>query len=197
MAAAFIAFLCVFSSLFAGWVAPHNPFDLSTLELSDARLPPSWMDGGSGKYLLGTDDQGRDMLSAVIYGARISLIVGVASVILSVLVGVTLGLLAGFRGGWIDARADAPVRRDAVLPGHSCGAADCWRRTGAVSQRQRRAGLRRAHPVDLDGAVRLGAVRAHGARLHAGGAQQGIRAGGAGDRCVVAAHHAPAMCCPM
>jgi peptide/nickel transport system permease protein len=102
MAAAFIAVICVFSSLFAGWVAPHNPFDLSTLELGDARLPPSWMEGGSGKYLLGTDDQGRDILSAVIYGARISLIVGVASVILSVLVGVTLGLLAGFRGGWID-----------------------------------------------------------------------------------------------
>ncbi len=103
MVAAVIAFLCVFCSVFAGWVAPHNPFDLATLELSDARLPPSWIEGGSAKYLLGTDDQGRDMLSAVIYGARISLIVGVASVILSVLVGVTLGLLAGFRGGWIDA----------------------------------------------------------------------------------------------
>ncbi len=103
MVAAFIAFVCVFCSVFAGWVAPHNPFDLTTLELSDARLPPSWSAGGSGKYLLGTDDQGRDILSAVIYGARISLIVGVASVILSVLVGVTLGLLAGFRGGWVDA----------------------------------------------------------------------------------------------
>jgi peptide/nickel transport system permease protein len=103
MVAAFIAFLCVFCSVFAGWVAPHNPFDLTTLELSDARLPPSWSEGGSVKYLLGTDDQGRDILSAVIYGARISLIVGVASVILSVAVGVTLGLLAGFRGGWIDA----------------------------------------------------------------------------------------------
>jgi peptide/nickel transport system permease protein len=103
MVAAVIAFLCVFCSVFAGWVAPHNPFDLATLELSDARLPPSWIEGGSAKYLLGTDDQGRDMLSAVIYGARISLIVGVASVILSVLLGVTLGLLAGFRGGWIDA----------------------------------------------------------------------------------------------
>ena len=103
MAAALIAFLCVFCSMFAGWVAPHNPFDLSTLELSDARLPPSWSTGGSAKYLLGTDDQGRDILSAVIYGARISLIVGVASVILSVLVGVTLGLLAGFSGGWLDA----------------------------------------------------------------------------------------------
>ncbi len=103
MAAAFIAFLCVFSSVFAGWVAPHNPFDLTTLELSDARLPPSWSEGGSRKYLLGTDDQGRDILSAVIYGARISLVVGVVSVILSVVVGVSLGLLAGFRGGWIDA----------------------------------------------------------------------------------------------
>jgi peptide/nickel transport system permease protein len=103
MAAAFIAFVCVFASLFAGWVAPHNPFDLTTLELSDARLPPAWSEGGSRKYLLGTDDQGRDILSAVIYGARISLVVGVVSVMLSVLVGVSLGLLAGFRGGWIDA----------------------------------------------------------------------------------------------
>jgi peptide/nickel transport system permease protein len=102
MVAAFIAFLCIFCAVFAGWVAPHNPFDLTTLELSDARLPPSWSTGGSAKYLLGTDDQGRDMLSAVIYGARISLIVGLASVVLSVAVGVTLGLLAGFRGGWID-----------------------------------------------------------------------------------------------
>ena len=61
-----------------------------------------WIEGGSSKYLLGTDDQGRDILSALIYGARISLIVGVVSVILSVLVGVVLGLLAGFKGGWID-----------------------------------------------------------------------------------------------
>ncbi len=102
MAAAFVAFVCVFCSLFAGWVAPHNPFDLTTLELSDARLPPAWIEGGSRKYLLGTDDQGRDILSALMYGARISLVVGVASVLLSVLVGVTLGLLAGFKGGWID-----------------------------------------------------------------------------------------------
>ena len=103
MLAAAIAVVCVFCSLFAGWVAPHNPFDLSTLELSDARLPPAWIAEGSSKYLLGTDDQGRDILSAVIYGARISLVVGLASVLLSVVVGVALGLLAGFRGGWIDA----------------------------------------------------------------------------------------------
>ena len=102
MVAALIAFVCIFSSVFAGWVSPTDPFDLAKLELSDARLPPSWLEGGSGKYLLGTDDQGRDILSALIYGARISLVVGVASVILSVLVGVSLGLLAGFRGGWLD-----------------------------------------------------------------------------------------------
>ncbi|PLC05219.1 ABC transporter permease [Variovorax sp. RO1] len=102
IAAAVIALVCVFCSVFAGWVSPHNPFDLATLELGDARLPPAWNAEGSSKYLLGTDDQGRDILSAVIYGARISLIVGVVSVVLSVVVGVVLGLLAGFFGGWLD-----------------------------------------------------------------------------------------------
>ncbi len=100
--AALVAFVCVFCSVFAGWVAPHNPFDLTTLELSEARLPPVWSEGGIPKFLLGTDDQGRDILSALIYGARISLAVGLASVILSVIIGVSFGLLAGFLGGWID-----------------------------------------------------------------------------------------------
>jgi peptide/nickel transport system permease protein len=94
--AALIALACVFCAVFAGWVSPHNPFDLATLELGDARLPPAWSAEGSSKYLLGTDDQGRDILSAVIYGARISLIVGVVSVLLSITVGVVFGLLAGF-----------------------------------------------------------------------------------------------------
>ncbi|OUM03196.1 ABC transporter permease [Variovorax sp. JS1663] len=101
--AAAIAFVCVFCSVFAGWVSPHNPFDLAALELGDARLPPAWEAEGTTKYLLGTDDQGRDILSALIYGARISLVVGLVSVVLSVLVGVMLGLLAGFWGGWLDA----------------------------------------------------------------------------------------------
>jgi peptide/nickel transport system permease protein len=101
--AALVAALCLFSALFAPWVAPHNPFDLATLELSDARLPPMWEEGGSAKYLLGTDDQGRDILSAIMYGARISMLVGLASVVLSVIVGVSLGLLSGFVGGKIDA----------------------------------------------------------------------------------------------
>jgi peptide/nickel transport system permease protein len=101
--AASIAAICVFCAVFAGFVAPHNPFDLTTLELSDARKPPAWEAEGSSKYLLGTDDQGRDILSALMYGARISLVVGVVSVLLSMVIGVGLGLLAGFRGGWIDA----------------------------------------------------------------------------------------------
>ena len=101
--AAVVAAVCIFSALFAPWVAPHNPFDLATLELSDARLPPAWEDGGERKYLLGTDDQGRDILSAIMYGARISMLVGLASVALSVIVGVSLGLLSGFVGGKIDA----------------------------------------------------------------------------------------------
>lgn len=101
--AALLALVFVIAALFAPWVAPHNPFDLSTLELANARLPPAWLPDGQAAFLLGTDDQGRDILSALIYGARISLAVGLASVILSVIVGVTLGLLAGFWGGWLDA----------------------------------------------------------------------------------------------
>ncbi|WP_310385302.1 ABC transporter permease, partial [Roseateles sp.] len=103
MVAALIAFLCIFCALFAEVIAPHNPFDLASLELMDARLPPAWMEGGSSKYLLGTDDQGRDLLSALMYGARISLFVGFASVLLSMTIGVGLGLLSGFVGGKIDA----------------------------------------------------------------------------------------------
>jgi peptide/nickel transport system permease protein len=103
MAAGLIAFVCLFCAVFANWVAPHNPFDLATLELSDAFLPPLWLADGNPKYLLGTDDQGRDILSALMFGARISLMVGLASVVLSAAVGVSLGLLAGFVGGRLDA----------------------------------------------------------------------------------------------
>lgn len=100
--AALIALVCGLAALFAPWVAPHNPFDLASLDLGSARLPPAWYPEGRWEYPLGTDDQGRDILSALIYGARISLFVGLASVVLSVLLGVTLGLLAGFLGGWVD-----------------------------------------------------------------------------------------------
>jgi peptide/nickel transport system permease protein len=103
MGSAVVALVCAFCALFAGFVAPHNPFDLATLELSDSMLPPAWMNGGQAKYLLGTDEQGRDVFSALMYGARISLLIGGASVIVSVFIGVSLGLLAGYAGGRIDA----------------------------------------------------------------------------------------------
>ena len=100
--AAVVALGCAIVALFAGTIAPHNPFDLATLELSDSMLPPAWMDGGQTKYLLGTDEQGRDVLSALMYGARISLLIGGASVLVSMLIGVSLGLLSGYAGGRID-----------------------------------------------------------------------------------------------
>ena len=103
MLAAVVALACCFTAAFAPWVAPHNPFDLASLDLADASLPPAWLDGGTSRHLLGTDDQGRDILSALFYGARLSLAVGLASVLLSVGVGVSVGLLSGFIGGRLDA----------------------------------------------------------------------------------------------
>jgi peptide/nickel transport system permease protein len=100
---ALLVAICMIGALGAPWLAPHNPFDLATLNLSDARLPPAWMPEGNSRYLLGTDDQGRDILSALMYGARISMFVGLAAVALSVLMGVGLGLLSGFIGGKLDA----------------------------------------------------------------------------------------------
>jgi peptide/nickel transport system permease protein len=110
MAAAAVAFICLFCAMFAELVAPHAPFDLTSLILDHARLAPSLQDhvvrsdmgGGVRKYLLGTDDQGRDILSTLMYGARISLAVGFASVLISVVIGVGFGLMAGFLGGWVD-----------------------------------------------------------------------------------------------
>ncbi len=103
MLAAAVALLCLGGALFAPWLAPHNPFDLATLDLADSHLPPAWLADGRATYPLGTDDQGRDILSGLLYGARISLMVGLCSVGLSVLIGVTTGLLAGFVGGVVDA----------------------------------------------------------------------------------------------
>ena len=95
--------ICLAAALFAPWIAPHNPFDLKTLDLLDALAPPAWMNEGKAQYLLGTDDQGRDVLSTIMFGARISLMVGVASVALAMLLGVALGLLSGYVGGRVDA----------------------------------------------------------------------------------------------
>ena len=100
--AAAVALLCIVGAAGAPWLAPHHPTDLATLELGDSRLPPAWLPEGRATYLLGTDDQGRDILSALMYGARISLAVGCASVLVSMFVGVALGLLSGYVGGRTD-----------------------------------------------------------------------------------------------
>src|SRR4030095_16696707 len=88
--------LCVISALLATWVAPHNPFDLRTLSLADANLPSAWESGGKATFLRGTDSQGRDVFSAIIFGARVSLLVGLASVVFAMTLGIVLGLVSGY-----------------------------------------------------------------------------------------------------
>ncbi|MGI9524905.1 MAG: ABC transporter permease [Hyphomicrobiaceae bacterium] len=91
------------AAVFAPLVAPHDPFDLVTIDIMDASLPPAWLPDGDPRFLLGTDDQGRDILSTIIFGSRISLFVGFASVIFSMVLGVGLGLISGYVGGRVDA----------------------------------------------------------------------------------------------
>ena len=93
----------VFSAVLAHWVAPHDPFNVATLDLMNSEIPPAWMKDGDHKFLLGTDNQGRDVLSAILYGSRISLMVGFFSVVFAMCLGVSLGLLSGYLGGVLDA----------------------------------------------------------------------------------------------
>jgi ABC-type dipeptide/oligopeptide/nickel transport system permease subunit len=96
---AIILLVVVFTALAAPWVAPHDPARQSLLRRF---TPPVWQTGGTAAYPLGTDQVGRDVLSRIVHGARISLLVGVAAVIVSLLVGVTAGLVSGFVGGRVD-----------------------------------------------------------------------------------------------
>jgi peptide/nickel transport system permease protein len=111
-----IFFVCAFG---AAWIAPHNTFDVATLNLMDASQPPAWSEGGSRTFLLGTDDQGRDVLSTIMFGMRVSLSVGFASVAFAVVLGVTLGLIAGYTGGFVDSLimriADVQLSFPAIL----------------------------------------------------------------------------------
>jgi peptide/nickel transport system permease protein len=102
VAAAFLTALLVGAAVLAPLVAPHNPYDLKSLELLNADMPPAWDARGERQFLLGTDDQGRDILSTILYGTRASLMIGIASVLLAVILGVSLGLWAGYAGGRID-----------------------------------------------------------------------------------------------
>ena len=102
VAAAVVSGIIIAAALLAPMVSPHDPYDLASVSLLDATNPPAWLPGGSWTYPLGTDDQGRDILSAILYGTRLSLLVGCAAVILALLLGVSLGLVAGWCGGWVD-----------------------------------------------------------------------------------------------
>ena len=100
--AASITLIAITAAFAAPLIAPYNPFDPAQISLWDGKLPPAWTDGGSSAYLLGTDNQGRDMLSTILYGGRISILVGIAAVFLGMLLGVTLGVISGFFGGLTD-----------------------------------------------------------------------------------------------
>jgi len=101
--ASIVTLVMILASVFAPLVAPHDPFDVATLNLLDSELPPVWAAEGDARYLLGTDNLGRDVFSTILYGSRVSLLVGFTSVVLSMFIGIALGLVAGYKGGLIDA----------------------------------------------------------------------------------------------
>jgi peptide/nickel transport system permease protein len=117
--AACVTVLMMLSAIAAPLIAPHNPFDPATLDLMDASTPPFWYAEGTTKYLLGTDDQGRDVFSTILYGSRISLFVGFASILMGMIIGVSLGLVSGYLGGTVDAFimriADVQISFPAIL----------------------------------------------------------------------------------
>ena len=110
-----LAFMLV--ALFAPFIAPFDPFDPTQISLWDGKLPPAWVDGGQSQYILGTDNQGRDMLSTIIYGGRLSIIIGLASVFLGMFLGVTLGVISGYVGGWVDSLIMRTADVQLTIPG--------------------------------------------------------------------------------
>ena len=101
--AAAVTLVIVLAAALAPWIAPFNPYDPSSLNLMDGFTPPGQPNAFTGNvYPLGTDNQGRDVLSTILYGARISLFVGVSAVLFAMVLGISLGLIAGWRGGWVD-----------------------------------------------------------------------------------------------
>ncbi|CUX83109.1 MAG: peptide/nickel transport system permease protein [Roseibaca calidilacus] len=101
--AGLVVVLIALAAIFAPWLAPTNPYDPSQLNLMDGFTPPMEPNAFTGNsYILGTDNQGRDVLSTILYGTRISLFVGISAVLFAMVLGITAGLIAGYRGGWVD-----------------------------------------------------------------------------------------------
>ena len=100
--AAVVLAVIALAAFAAPLIAPQNPFDLASFDVLDADLPPSFVDGSDPRFLLGTDSQGRDLLSAILYGTRISLTVGVLAVAIQAVIGIPLGLIGGYVGGKVD-----------------------------------------------------------------------------------------------
>jgi peptide/nickel transport system permease protein len=117
--AALVTLIIVLGAVLAPWVAPHDPFDLKTLSLLNSHNPPAWLQGGDRSFLLGTDDQGRDVLSTILYGSRLSLAVGLMSIAFAAVLGIGLGLIAGYAGGFVDTlimrAADVQLTFPAIL----------------------------------------------------------------------------------
>ncbi|MGE0717628.1 MAG: ABC transporter permease [Alphaproteobacteria bacterium] len=103
MVAAAVTAIIVGCSILAPWIVPHNTYDVRSLNLLDAFTPPVWIEGGKPQYLLGTDDQGRDVFSTILLGARVSLLVGFCATLFAMTLGVFLGLVSGYIGGTTDA----------------------------------------------------------------------------------------------
>jgi peptide/nickel transport system permease protein len=98
-----LTLICVGAAALSPWISPQNPFDAAALDLNAAFKPPAWLQGGDPAFPLGSDNQGRDILSTILHGARISLGIGLAAVAFAMVLGVSLGLLAGYVGGRVDA----------------------------------------------------------------------------------------------
>ena len=114
-----VVLACLLGAALTPWLAPHDPFDLAKLDLMDSFKPPLWSSGAEWSYPLGTDDQGRDVLSGILYGMRISLLVGLSAVLFASLAGIGIGLIAGYLGGVADAAlmrvADIQLTFPAIL----------------------------------------------------------------------------------
>ncbi|MDB5655498.1 MAG: transporter permease, partial [Tardiphaga sp.] len=119
MVAAVIALLLIAMALAAPLLSVQDPFDPRQLELINSRISPLWTADGQSPFLFGTDEQGRDIFSAILYGMRISLAVGILGVSFAAVLGIGLGLIAGYLGGWVDSLimriADVQLTFPAIL----------------------------------------------------------------------------------